>query len=462
MKHSAITAFSPDMFMHNFAEAEPGLTSKGAVEESNRCLYCYDAPCIKACPTSINIPSFIKRIATDNLRGAATTIMDSNPVGASCARVCPTEELCEGACVLNDASAPIQIGMLQRYATDWAIANDAELFKRGTDNGYKVAVIGGGPAGLSAARELARQGMSVVIYEAREQAGGLDTYGIVSFRLPQSISLWEVEQVQKLGVEIKTGVRVGTDIAADELLEQYDAVVLAAGMGYVPPIGIEGEQLTGVYDAIKLVEQTKIGLPSVNMIGQHVAVIGAGNTAIDAATCSVRLGAANVKMIYRRTREEMTAYDFEYEFAKQEGVEFRWLTLPKRIVGDDGGKVTHLECVQMTLTGETGKDGRLIPMPVEGSEFLLPVDAVVLAIGQERQLSLIEHFGLSHTWGVVEVDDHTYRTSHPKVYAAGDIIFGAGRGEAMVVSAAQQGKLAAHAIIRELLPQTSPAISSAV
>lgn len=199
-----------------------------------------------------------------------------------------------------------------------------------------------------------------------------------------------------------------------------------------------------------------------NMIGQHVAVIGAGNTAIDAATCSVRLGAANVKMIYRRTREEMTAYDFEYEFAKQEGVEFRWLTLPKRIVGDDSGRVTHLECVQMTLTGETGKDGRLVPMPVEGSEFLLPVDAVVLAIGQERQLSLIEHFGLNHTWGVVEVDDHTYRTSHPKVYAAGDIIFGAGRGEAMVVSAAQQGKLAAHAIIRELLPQTSPAISSAV
>ncbi len=461
MKHSASTSFSPDMFMHNFAEAEPGLSHKGAMEESNRCLYCYDAPCIKACPTSINIPSFIKRIATDNLRGAATTIMDSNPVGASCARVCPTEELCEGACVLNDASAPIQIGLLQRYATDWAINNNASLFQRGEDNGYRVAVIGGGPAGLSAARELARKGMQVVIYEAREQAGGLDTYGIVSFRLPQSISLWEVEQVQKLGVEIKTGVRVGTDISADELLSQYDAVVLAAGMGYVPPIGIEGEELQGVHDAIKLVEQTKTSLPSVNLIGQKVAVIGAGNTAIDAATCSVRLGASNVKMIYRRTQEEMTAYDFEYEFAKQEGVEFRWLTLPKRIVGDDSGKVTHLECVQMTLTGETGKDGRLVPTPVTGSEFLIPVDAVVLAIGQERQVGLIEHFGLHHTWGVVDVDDHTYRTSNPKVYAAGDIIFGSGRGEAMVVSAAQQGKLAAHAIMDDLLPQTVQPISSA-
>lgn len=459
---STLTSFTSDLFMRNFAEAEPGLTHKGAIEESNRCLYCYDAPCITACPTGINIPSFIKRIATDNLKGAAYTIMDANPVGASCARVCPTEELCEGACVLNESSKPIDIGRLQRYATDWAIEKDASLFEAGIPNEKKVAVIGGGPAGLAAARELAREGFSVVIYESKPLAGGLDTHGIVSFRLPQSISLWEVEQVRKLGVDIRTNMKVGTDITAEQLLTEYDAVVLAAGMGYVPPIKIEGEQLQGVYDAIQLVEQTKTGQPHVNLIGKKVAVIGAGNTAIDGATCSVRLGASNVKMVYRRTREEMTAYDFEYEFAKQEGVEFNWLTLPKRIIGDATGKVTHLECVQMKLTGELGKDGRLVPMPVEGSEFLMPVDAVVTAIGQERRTDLIEHFGLEHTWGVVKIDTMTHRTSNPKVYAAGDIIFGAGQGEAMVVSAAQQGKLAAYAISQHLLAQEDHSLRSIV
>ncbi|MDQ0192326.1 NAD(P)-dependent oxidoreductase [Paenibacillus wynnii] len=463
MGHDApLTTFTPDMFMRNFAEAEPGLTRKGAIDESNRCLYCYDAPCIKACPTSINIPSFIKRIATDNLKGSAHTIMDSNPVGASCARVCPTEELCEGACVLNDTSETIKIGLLQRYATDWAIQARVQLFTAGESNGKKVAIVGGGPAGLSAARELARKGFSVVIYEAKPLAGGLDTHGIVSFRLPQSVSLWEVDQVEKLGVEIRTGVKVGVDVSVEELKSGYDAIVLAAGMGYVPPIGIEGERLSGVYDAIQLVESTKSGVPTLELMGQRVAVIGAGNTAIDGATCSVRLGASNVKMVYRRTREEMTAYDFEYEFAKQEGVEFSWLTLPKRIVGDELGNVTGLECVQMKLTGELGKDGRLVPMPIEGSEFIMPVDAVVVAIGQKRRTDLIDAFGLRHEWGVVEIDETTYRTSDPQIYAAGDIVFGSGKGEAMVVSAAQQGKDAAYAIIQQFLPQQTSVIGSVV
>ncbi|OMD00592.1 NAD(P)-dependent oxidoreductase [Paenibacillus sp. FSL R5-0636] len=462
MEHSSpLTAFTPDMFMRNFAEAEPPLTHKGAMDESNRCLYCYDAPCIKACPTSINIPSFIKRIATDNLKGSAQTIMDSNPVGASCARVCPTDELCEGACVLNDASAPIQIGLLQRYATDWAMNSGVQLFKAGIPNGKKVAVIGGGPAGLSAARELAREGFAVVIYEAKALAGGLDTHGIVSFRLPQSVSLWEVEQVEKLGVEIRTAVKVGVDVSVDELKSNYDAIVLAAGMGYVPPIGIEGEKMAGVYDAIALVEFTKTGIPLLELMGQRVAVIGAGNTAIDAATCSVRLGATNVKMVYRRTREEMTAYDFEYEFAKQEGVEFNWLTLPKRIVGDGLGNVTALECVQMKLTEELGKDGRPIPMPIEGSEFLIPVDAVVIAIGQKRRLDLIDSLGLMHDRGVVRVNEVTCQTSDPQIYAAGDIIFGSGKGEAMVVSAAQQGKDAAHAIVKQFSGQQEVVVRSA-
>lgn len=458
-QRSKLSRLSPEAFAANFAENVPGVSRKAAMEESNRCLYCYDAPCIKACPTSINIPSFIKRIAADNLKGSATAIMDANPVGASCARVCPTEELCEGACVLNDESEPINIGLLQRYATDWAIKTGQTLFKAGPSNGRRVAVIGGGPAGLSAARELAREGFAVVIYEAKSMAGGLDSYGIVSFRLPQPVSLWEVKQVEALGVEIRTGVRVGADISAEQLSEQYDAIVLAAGMSNVPSLGIDGEELEGVYDAIEYVEGTKIGVPPFAIQGAHVAVIGAGNTAIDAATCSVRLGASNVRMIYRRTMEEMTAYDFEVEFAKQEGIEFSWLSAPKRILGDSSGSVTHLECIRMELSDVTGQDGRRIPVPIEGSEHLYPVDAVILAIGQKRHLGLIEQLGLAHDRGVVLIDEVTRRTSNPQIYAAGDIVFGSGQGEAMVVSAAEQGKQTAYAISRHYAElQSSEAI----
>nr|WP_066371301.1 NAD(P)-dependent oxidoreductase [Neobacillus fumarioli] len=432
----------------NFQEVERGLTNQEALEEANRCLYCYDAPCTKACPTGIDIPAFIKKIASGNLLGSAKTIMFQNPVGASCARVCPTDELCEGACVLNDSTKPIMIGNLQRYATDWAIHNEQTLFTPGKPNGRKIAVIGGGPAGLSAARELARFGFDVTIYEAADQAGGLNTYGIVSFRLPQKISFWEVAQVEKMNVKIRTNTVVGKDISVSELLDQFDRIVLAAGMAQVPNLGIEGEDLDGVYDAIEFVKATKTGQLSKNFIGKRVVVIGAGNTAIDGATCSVRLGAANVKILYRRTMAEMTAYDFEYEFAKQDGVEFRWLTAPKRIIGDQNGKVIGIECVRMKLD-EPEADGRRKAKPVEGSEFVIPTDAVIKAIGQTRHTALIEQFGLYHEDGIVKVDPETFQTSNPKIYACGDIIFGKGKGEAMVVSAAQQGKKAAAAIHRE-------------
>lgn len=432
----------------NFSEIEPPLTEKEAMDEANRCLYCYDAPCITACPTDINIPSFIKKIASGNMKGSARVIMEANPVGASCARVCPTEELCEGACVLNDASLPIMIGNLQRHATNWAIKNNEQLFKAGRANGKKVAIIGGGPAGLSAARELARLGYQVTIFEAKEKAGGLDTYGIVSFRLPQEVSLWEVEQVEKLGVEIRTNTTVGKDISVTEMKEGYDAVVLAIGMAKVPMLGIEGEDADGVYDAIEFVESTKTPPLDESFIGKKVAIIGAGNTAIDAATCSVRLGAGNVKMLYRRTEAEMSAYEFEYEFAKQDGVEFRWLTQPTKIVTENG-KVTGLQCVRMEL-GEADASGRRRPVPIEGSTFTLDVDAVIKAIGQTRYIQLIEAFGLEHHNGTVKVNLETYQTSDPDVYAAGDVIFGDGQGEAMVVTAAQQGKLTAYSIHKQL------------
>ncbi|MGJ7910044.1 NAD(P)-dependent oxidoreductase [Neobacillus sp. LXY-1] len=431
----------------NFQEVEPGLTNREALEEANRCLYCYDAPCIKACPTGIDIPTFIKKIASGNLLGSAKTIMTSNPVGASCARVCPTEELCEGACVLNHSTKPIMIGNLQRYATDWAIQNQQTLFNPGTSNGQKIAVIGGGPAGISAARELARLGYDVTIFEAASKAGGLNTYGIVSFRLPQRISYWEVEQVEKLNVNIRTNTVVGKDISAQELLDQFDRIVLAVGMSHVPNLGIEGEELDGVHDAIEFVKSTKDGQIAQDFLGKRVVVIGAGNTAIDGATCSIRLGAENVKILYRRTAEEMTAYDFEYEFAKMDGVEFRWLTAPNRIIGENG-KVTGIECVKMAL-GEPEMDGRRRPITVEGSEHVIPVDAVIKAIGQTRHLDLIKQFSLEHDGGVVKVDQETKQTSNPKVYACGDVIFGKGKGEAMVVTAAQQGKEVAHTIHKQ-------------
>lgn len=438
----------------NFTEIEPDLTATEAVDESNRCLYCYDAPCIVACPTGIDIPSFIKKIASGNLKGSAKVIMEANPVGASCSRVCPTEELCEGACVLNDASLPIMIGNLQRHATNWAIKNDEQLFTRGESNGKSVAIVGGGPAGLAAARELARLGFAVTIYEAKEKAGGLDTYGIVSFRLPQEISLWEVEQIEALGVEIVTNTTVGKDIPAQDLINNFDAVIVTIGMSNVPDLGIEGEDAEGVYDAIEFVESTKTPPMNDEFIGKNIAVVGAGNTAIDAATCSVRLGAGNVQMVYRRTEAEMTAYEFEYEFAKQERVEFSWLTQPIRIVTENG-KVTGLECVKMEL-GQPEEDGRRRPVAVEGSEYIMQVDAVIKAIGQTRYTDLIEEFGLEHKWGVIMIDESTGKTSHPKVYAAGDAMFGQGQGDAMVVSAAEQGKTAAYSIYKELVNDSHP------
>ncbi|WP_421926326.1 NAD(P)-dependent oxidoreductase [Lysinibacillus capsici] len=429
----------------NFVELKGKMTKNEAIEEANRCLYCYDAPCIKACPTSIQIPNFIKKIASGNMKGSATTILEANPIGASCARVCPTEELCEGACVLNSSTKPIKIGELQRYATDWAMETNAQLFKAGPHNGQKIAIVGAGPAGLSAARELSRLGYQVTIYEAEAKAGGLGSYGIVAFRLPNDVVDWEVEQIEQLGVDIQTNTAVGEDISADEILAQYDSVILAVGMGAVPNLGIDGEELEGVHDAIEFIRKTKMGPLTNDIVGKRVAVIGAGNTAIDGATSAVRLGADNVQILYRRTEKEMTAYKFEYEFAKQDGVEFKWLTAPKKIIGNEAGKVTGIECVKMKL-GEAGPDGRQRPEEVKGSNFIIEVDAVIKAIGQTRFVSLIEAFGLAHTNGVVDIDETTMQTSNDKVFACGDVVFGNGQGEAMVVTAVQQGKDAAYKI----------------
>jgi dihydropyrimidine dehydrogenase (NAD+) subunit PreT len=410
------------------------LSRMEALIEANRCLTCYDAPCIAACPTSIDIPAFIKKIATGNMLGSARAILTANPLGASCARVCPTDELCEGACVYAADATPIRIGDLQRYALDWLMDNDRELFVPGPATGKRVAIIGAGPAGLAAARDLARGGHAVTLFERRPEAGGLNTYGIVPFRLPVEVARWETAQIARLGVEIRTGVDVGADVTPDDLLARYEAVILAVGMGAVPALGIDGEGLPGVEDALDVIERAKFGRPVA--LGQRVAVIGAGNTAIDAATTSRRLGAEFVTIWYRRGRSDMTAYPFEVAFARSEGVAFRFHRLPLRIDGVNGA-VTALTFAQTMVI-----DG--VPLAVPDTNETVEVDTVIRAIGQSKLTTLFADFGVRHERGIPVVDEHL-RTSNPRVYAAGDCIFRTGMTDAMVVVAAQQGKdVAAH------------------
>ncbi|HTV92902.1 MAG TPA: NAD(P)-dependent oxidoreductase [Verrucomicrobiae bacterium] len=416
--------------MHDFGPSiHRQLTDLEIKLEANRCLYCYDAPCMNACPTHIDVASFIAKIAQGNLKGSAHDILSANPMGASCARVCPTSELCEGACVYAKDDTPIRIGDLQRYAIDALMRSGEQLFSPGAPTGKKVAIVGGGPAGLSAARDLRVYGHAVTIYEMHDRLGGLNTFGIVPFRLANDVALWEADYVVQLGVDVETGVEVGVDISIDALLQNHDAVILACGMGGVPSLGIEGDDFA--WDALDFIEHVKTGR-RIGDLGDRVAVIGAGNTAIDALTCAKRLGAQRVTMYYRRGEEHMTAYDFEYAFAKDEGIEFRFYCAPVRV---GRGEVTFVRTEV--------RDGKLVP--IAGSEFTETVSAVISAIGQSRLEQTLKACGVETDDGVVRVDA-ALQTTRRGVFAAGDCIYAKGQREAMVVEAAEQGKLAARSV----------------
>jgi len=402
------------------AEHLPPLSAHEALVEANRCLYCYDAPCTHACPTHIDIPKFIKKISTDNLTGSARTILESNLLGATCARVCPVQELCEGACVLGAEHKPISIGRLQRYAMDDFYVRKAKPFTPAAATGKKVAVIGAGPAGVSCAGELTKRGHSVTLFDKRPLPGGLSTYGIISLREPIDIAVAEVEMLAGMGVQLKLGVELCKDIQLADLQAEFDAVFLSSGQGSTPDLDISGEE--HIIDGLLYVEQSKLH-PNTMQIGRNVLVIGAGNTGIDCATIAKRLGADSVTIVYRRSEKEMSAYRHEYEFAKNEGIEFRFHATPSRVVVEDG-KVSGLEC----------------------GHFVLPGDQIVKAIGQVRP-TLATLLGLNTQRGFIAVNAD-FETSLPGVYAGGDCVRAA--GNCSTVMAVQDGKLAAAGIHKKL------------
>lgn len=421
-------------------EQLPPLNDHEALVEANRCLFCYDAPCTHACPTHIDIPGFIKKIATNNILGSARTILEANLLGATCARVCPVQELCEGACVLGAEYKPIMIGRLQRYAMDDIYSRGIDVFKA-RSTGRRVAVIGAGPAGMSCAGELAKLGHAVTVFERRELAGGLSTYGIITLREPTEIALAEVEMIRRLGVEFRTGIELCSSTTLSELQSGFNAIFLGSGLGPTPQLHIPGEE--HVVDGLAYIEKSKLD-PSQLRVGRNVVVIGAGNTAIDCATIAKRLGAKQITIVYRRSDREMTAYEHEYEFAKREGIEFRFLTQPVRILAETD-KVVGLECIQMAL-GDPDSSGRPSPQPMHGSEFVLAADQVVKAIGQEKPppISLL---GLATAGGRIAVNAD-FETTIPGLYAGGDCIRSS--GACSTVMAVQDGKLAARSIHRTL------------
>lgn len=440
----------PDVRNKNFDEVATGYTAEMAMEEASRCINCKNKPCMTGCPVNVPIPGFIEQVAAGNFEKAYEIITSENALPAICGRVCPQENQCEGKCIRGIKDEPVSIGRLERFVADYHMQHGTKTAYDIKSNGRRVAVVGSGPAGITCAGELARKGYEVTIFEALHKAGGVLSYGIPEFRLPKLLVAKELENVTDLGVKIETNVVVGRSITVDDLFEKgYDAVFLGTGAGLPNFLRIPGENLLGVYSAnefltrVNLMKGYKKGeVPTPVKIGKRVAVVGAGNVAMDAARTAKRLGAEEVYIVYRRGEEEVPARKEEVEHAKEEGVIFKLLNNPVKIHGDDGW-VKGIEVVEQKL-GEPDASGRRRPEPIEGSNKIIDVETVVIAIGQSPNPLIRQTTeGLeTEKWGGIIVNEDTNESTRKNVYAGGDVVTGA----ATVILAMGAGKKAAKAI----------------
>ena len=450
MKRVAVTEQDPVERAKNFKEVCLGYDNERAVKEASRCLHCKNPKCVEGCPVSINIPEFISHIKENDIEGAAKEIAKYSSLPAVCGRVCPQESQCEGKCVLGIKGEPIAIGKLEKYAADWARENNVDVSFKEESNNIKVAIIGSGPAGLTCAGDLAKKGYDVTIFEALHEPGGVLVYGIPEFRLPkEEVVKAEIDNIKKLGVKIETNVIVGRTITIDEILndEGFKAVFIGSGAGLPKFMGIPGENANGVFSAnefltrVNLMKAFKEDYDTPVKVGKRVAIVGGGNVAMDAARTALRLGAES-HIVYRRSESELPARQEEVHHAKEEGV-FDILTNPVEILSDENGWVKGIKCVKMEL-GEADDSGRRRPVPVEGSEFVMDVDTVIMSLGTSpNPLISSTTDGLeTNKWKCLIADEETGLTTKEGVYAGGDAVTGA----ATVILAMGAGKKAAKAI----------------
>lgn len=450
LKKNEMPVQDPSVRRRNFEEVALGYTPEQAVDEANRCLNCKNKPCVGGCPVAIDIPAFIEKIKEQDFEGAYQIIHKSSSLPAVCGRVCPQETQCESKCVRGIKGEPVAIGRLERFVADWHMAHNKEEVKVPKQNGHRVAVIGAGPAGLTCAGDLAKRGYKVSVFEALHTAGGVLVYGIPQFRLPKEIVGKEIDNLKAMGVDIETNMVIGRIESIDELFDQgFEAVFIGTGAGLPRFMNIPGENLKGVYSAnefltrVNLMKAYKEGSDTPIQHSRHVAVVGGGNVAMDAARCAMRLGAEKVSIVYRRSEKEMPARLEEVEHAKEEGIDFHVLTNPVEILGDDKGFVAGMKCVKMEL-GEPDASGRRSPVVVEGSEFTLDCDCVVMSIGTSPN-PLIKNTTKNletNRRGCIVTQDDSGLTSREGVYAGGDAVTGA----ATVILAMGAGKSAAQAI----------------